>query len=171
MFLKSSTELPLEFELVRAGIGQPSQQWLQGPAADAGRYGRRVLVDVGLEVGGHPLRRSALVEMGEPVMTDRVATFPIWLEVEEHRSLFPTFGGSLDAAWLGAGCTQLTLNAWYDPPFGLLGRLADRTLFHRVAEAVAQRFLQGVAERLTAQLRPQGVGSGAGVKSSVPASR
>src|SRR5438876_2452948 len=71
MFLKSTMELPMDFELVRAAIAQPSRQWIQGPAADAGRYGRRVLVDVGLEVGGHPLSRSALVEIGEPVATGR----------------------------------------------------------------------------------------------------
>jgi hypothetical protein len=112
--------------------------------------GERLLVEVGLQVHGHEVSRSAWLETGEPVTTDRVASLPFRLRAEDHQRLFPSLGGSIDAAWLGHGRTHLALTAQYDPPFGSLGRVADRALFHRVAEAVALRFLETVAERLAA---------------------
>jgi hypothetical protein len=152
MFLKSYTELPVDFDRVRAVLRQRPREWLTGPVADAGRDGQRMLVEVGLEVRNHPVSRPAWLEVGEPVTGERFASLPVSLGVEDQEGLFPTFTGSLDAAWLGDGRTHLALSAQYEPPFGLLGRLADRTLLHRVAEAVAQHFLREVAERLSDQL-------------------
>jgi hypothetical protein len=150
MFLKSYTELPLGFDGVRASMLRRPNHWLVGLAAAIERNGERLLVEVGLEVHGHQFSRSAWLETGEPVTTDRVVSLPFWLRVEDHQRLFPSLEGSIDAAWLGHGRTYLALNAQYDPPFGPLGGVADRALLHRVAEAVARRFLETVAERLVA---------------------
>lgn len=40
------------------------------------------------------------------------------------------------------------LSGQYEPPPGLVGLAADGILLHRVAELVAQRFLEAVAHRL-----------------------
>jgi len=150
MFLKSVTELAVAFEDVRVAMLREPRRWLIGLAAEAGDRGDRLLVDVGLDVGGHEVSRRALIEMGDPMITDRVASLPLRLRVEDHERLFPSLEGSLDAAWLGPGRTHLAFSASYDPPFGTLGRAVDRTLLHRVAEAVAQRFLEAVARELVA---------------------
>jgi hypothetical protein len=110
--------------------------------------------------------RSAWLETGEPLITDRVASLPLWIEARDLRGLFPSFTGSLDAAWLGGERTHLALSAWYVPPLGVLGSVADRALLHRVAEAVARNFLEKVAERLLA--RPS-AGAAHGVGSGQPA--
>ena len=167
MFLKSYTELPVDFERVRAAMRQHPLEWLAGPAGDAGRDGQRMLLEVGLEVRSHPVSGPAWLEVGEPVTGERFALLPLSLGVEDQEGLFPTFTGSLDAAWLGAGRTQLALSAQYEPPFGLLGRAADRALLHRAAEAVAQHFLREVAERLSDQLA--GAAKGHAVRAGLPA--
>jgi hypothetical protein len=148
MFLKSVTEMEVDFDDVRAAMLGDPRSWLAGPAAEAGNAGDRLLLDVGLRVGGREASRRARLEMGEPMTTDRVALLPLRLGVEDQQGLFPSLEGSLDAAWLGPGRTHLALTATYDPPIGVGGRAADRALLHRVAEAVAQRFLEAVARDL-----------------------
>jgi hypothetical protein len=154
MFLKSVTELPVDFAEVRAAMLRDPRQWLSGLAAAAGDEGDRLLVEVGLEVRGHEVSRPAWLEVGEPMTTDRVVLLPVRLRSEEHEGLFPTLEGSLDAAWLGRGRTHLALTASYEPPFGVVGRTVDRALLHRVAEAVAQRFLEAVGRELAAGTAP-----------------
>jgi hypothetical protein len=151
MFLKSVTELDAEFEDVRAAmLGSPVRR-LERLAAAAGDEGDRMLVDVGLQVGGRDLRQRARLELGTAVTTERTVSLPLTLGVEDHRQLFPTLECSLEAAWLGPGRTHLALMAQYEPPFGLVGRAVDRALLHRVAEAVAQRFLEAVGGELAAR--------------------
>jgi hypothetical protein len=159
MFLKSVTELEVDFDDVRAAMLGDARDWLAGPAAEAGDGGGRLLLDVGLQARGHEPDRRVRLEMGEPMITDRVALLPLCLRVEEHQGLFPSLEGSLDAAWLGPGRTYLALTATYDPPFGVVGRSADRALLHRVAETVAQRFLEGVAGELEVRRRLAGAGA------------
>jgi hypothetical protein len=149
MFLKSVTELNVDFADVRAAMLSEPRTWLAGLAAAAGADGEQLLVDVGLEVGGHEIGRRAKLEVRAPMTADRVVLLPLSLRVEDYRRLFPSLEGSLDAAWLGPGRTHLALTATYDPPLGVLGRVVDRALLHRVAEAVAQRFLEAIARELT----------------------
>jgi hypothetical protein len=52
----------------------------------------------------------------------------------------------------GPGRTYLALSLTYEPPLGMLGRVADQTLLHCVAEAVSQRLLMALAGELTARV-------------------
>ena len=150
MFLKSYTEIGLPFGEVRDTMARQPRLWLDGLAAAAEQDGRRLLVEVGLEVHGHDVSRLAWLEVGEPVTTGRVSALPFRLLINGG-ALFPELEGTIDAAWLGADRTHLALAAQYEPPLGPLGRAIDRTLLHRVAEAVARRFLDTFARRLAAQ--------------------
>lgn len=149
MFLKSVTELEVDFDQVRAAMSGDPRDWLAGLAAEAGNEGDSLMVEVGLEVAGHEVGRRARLEIGDLMSTDRVALLPIQLRAEDHERLFPSLEGSLDAAWLGVGRTHLALTVSYEPPLGRVGRAVDRALLHRVAEAVAQRFLEAIARELT----------------------
>ena len=150
MFLKSVTEVRMDFDEVRAAMLGPQRRWLDGLAAAAGDEGDRLLVEVGLRVGGREVGRRASLDVGPPVCTDRVVMLPLRLRVEDRKRLVPSLEGSLDAAWLGPGRTHLALSGTYEPPLGIMGRALDRALLHRVAEAVAQRFLEAVARELEA---------------------
>jgi hypothetical protein len=151
MFLKTVTELAADFDDVRAAILRDPHVWLAGLAEDAGEEGDRLVVHVGLEVAGHQVGGRARLELGEPMTTDHVVMLPLSLRSQDHRRVYPTMEGSLDAAWLGPGRTYLALSVTYDPPLGLVGRAADRALLHRVAETASQRFLQAVAAELEAR--------------------
>ena len=148
MFVKSVTEVDVDFEDVRAAMLSDPRAWLANIAATAGEDSDRLLVDVGLQVAGREVSRRAGLDVGEPMTADRVVLLPLRLRIEEHERLFPSLDGSLDAAWLGPGRTHLALTAGYEPPFGVVGRAVDRALLHRVAEAVAQRFLEAAAREL-----------------------
>jgi len=151
MFLKSVTELAADFHDVRAVMLSDPHEWLDGLAVTAGEEGDRLLVDVGLQVGGRELSRRAALQVGEPMATDRVVLLPLRIRAADHQRLFPSLEGSLDAGWLGPGRTHLALTATYDPPLGAVGRTMDRALLHRVAEAVGQRFLESAATELLAR--------------------
>jgi hypothetical protein len=49
---------------------------------------------------------------------------------------------------MGPARSQLSLSARYAPPRGAAGKLADRALLHRVAEATIQDFVDRTAEAL-----------------------
>jgi hypothetical protein len=151
MFLKSITELAVDFEDVQAVMLRDPQEWLAGLAAKARDHGDLLVVNVGLEVAGQQVGGGAQVEIGEPMTSQRVLMLPLRLRARDHRGLFPTLEGSLDAAWLGRHRTYLASSFQYEPPLGLVGRAVDRALLHRVAEAVAQRFLESVANDLRAR--------------------
>jgi hypothetical protein len=155
MFVKSYMELGVDFATVRDAILLRPPRWLDGLMTAAEEDGTRLLTEVGLAVGGHVLSRRAWLEVGDSSTTDRVAFLPLHMRVEDHERLFPALHGTLDAAWLGPGRTHLALSAQYAPPFGLIGRIVDRTLFHRVAEVVAQRFLARGAQHLASMAGSQ----------------
>jgi hypothetical protein len=148
MFLKSYVEIEASFDVVQAAMLSDPGQRLAGLAAVVEQEGERLLVEVGLEVGGRQLGRRADLVLGEPQVTELVVSLPVRIRVHGDHRMFPSLYGSLDAAWLGATRTQLALSLQYEPPLGALGRAIDRTLLHRVAETVAHDLLRLAAQRL-----------------------
>ena len=149
MFLKTVTELPVEFDVVRASMTGASRRWLTGLAEAAAEDHDRLLVEVGLTVAGRDVTGTARLEMGRAVaLGECVLSLPFQLRMTGHAGLFPELDGGVDAAWLGPRRTHLALTAQYEPPMGVLGRAADGMLLHRVAELIAQRFLDGIADHL-----------------------
>jgi hypothetical protein len=151
MFLKSHTELPVEFDVVRHTLTGCPPTCLEAAAEDAWRHARRLMAEVGLDTltRAEGSTRPARAEVGAAVSSEHVTTVPLRFLVVDHGRWFPSLEGSLDAAWLGPGRTQLTLNAQYEPPHSVIGKRVERTLLHRVVEAVAQRFVESAAQRLT----------------------
>lgn len=149
MFLKSVTELPVDFEAVRATMTDRARPWLTQLAEAAGDDCDRYLVDVGVPLGHGRLTRPSVLQVGDQAaLGDRVVSLPLRLRIADHAELFPALQGSLDAAWLGADRTHLALAVQYEPPFGLLGRVADGVVLHRIAELVVQHLLEAIAGRL-----------------------
>jgi hypothetical protein len=158
MFLKSVTELAIDFDDVRTVIVRTPREWLDWLAAEAREEGNRLTVHVGLEVAGKHVGGPVELEVGEPADSHHVVMLPLRLRSRDHRRLFPTLEGSLEAAWLGRGQTYLALSLTYDPPLGLVGQAVDRALLHRVAETVAQRFLEAIANELLVRAECLGQG-------------
>jgi hypothetical protein len=115
-----------------------------------------------LEVAGKHVGGPVALEVGEPLDSRQAVLLPLRLRPRDHNRLFPILDGSLDAAWLGPGRTYLALSLTYDPPLGLVGRMVDQTLLHRVAETVAQRFLEAIGHELTVRAEAIAGGEPAG---------
>jgi len=118
--------------------------WLPDLAGDAGASSEARMADVGF---GHAVRvnRKVLVEVGTPIRDEARTLVPLRWRSESGEALFPALDGEIEVAPVGASRTQLSMTARYTPPFGLLGRVADRALLHRVAEATIKDFVENVA--------------------------
>lgn len=148
MFLKSHTELAVEFDAVRHVLVECPVPVLAAAALEVQPYGERLLEEVGLRsIIGTAGRPS--VHVGDAIANDRMASLPFHLRVEENGTVIRSLEGSLDAAWLGAGRTHLALSAQYEVPVAAMGSIVDRALLHRVVEAATQRFVESAARRLT----------------------
>jgi hypothetical protein len=148
MFLKSVTELAVDFDKVSTVILHTPREWLEWLAAEAGDGANPLVVNVELELGGQHVDRPARLEVGEPVGSHHAVRLPLRFTSAHHRRLVPAMVGSLDATPLGDGRTYLALSLTYDPPLGPVGTAVDHALLHSVAEAAAQRFLQAVGNEL-----------------------
>ena len=144
VFVRSFIEIPAPFAAVQEALLRDPDAWLPGLAGRAGRSGESRLADVGF---GHAVRldRQVLVEVGVAIRGDGRALIPLRWRSESREALFPELEGEVEIAPVGPDLTQLSMTGRYAPPFGLLGRVADRALLHRVAEATVKDFVDNVA--------------------------
>ncbi|HXM54218.1 MAG TPA: hypothetical protein VOB72_02425 [Candidatus Dormibacteraeota bacterium] len=148
MYLRTYVDLALDFEEVRAALlrGRPPA-CLEEAALDAERECDALLAAAGLTSAGQFASWPTAVEADAPITTDRLASVPLCLY--SGRTLLTRLA-TLDAGWLGAGRTHLSLSMSYDAHLDEPNGIRDRALLHRVHEAVALRFLDAIANRLLA---------------------
>ena len=63
--------------------------------------------------------------------------------------LYPTFDGSVAVTAIDDTSCLLTVAATYEPPFGRLGAVLDRTVMHGVAASTAAEFTHRLSHALT----------------------
>jgi hypothetical protein len=150
MLARYFIELPLPPALVEeALVGEPSA-WLTAIAQRASDRGDALLADVGIGER-HRVERTVELQLGEPIRATTKTVVPLsWRAVGATRGLFPTLDADLEIAPLGSATTQLAISARYAPPLGVVGRMLDRAVLHRVAEATIKDFLDQVGGAVTA---------------------
>lgn len=99
------------------------------------------------------IARVVTMEIGIAEIHTYGLSYPVRWEAAEARLLFPELTADLILSKKGADETELTLRGTYEPPLGPVGRLADRVLLGRVAEATVKSWM----DRLAAALSPQSV--------------
>ncbi len=121
---------------------------LDGMAAAAYREGEEIRARIG--VGGESLAvaKTVRLEVGQPVGEDETMLLPIVWEATGTPGLFPRMEAEVVLAALGPELTQLSLRGSYRPPLGPIGRVFDRALLHRVAEASVKGFVDRVARTI-----------------------
>lgn len=77
--------------------------------------------------------------------------YPISWTVNGAAMLFPSLEADLWLTSLGPHQTRLTLKGNYRPPLGTLGRIADRALLGRVAEATVADWIDRLATAVNEQ--------------------
>jgi hypothetical protein len=141
MFARYFIELPLDASDIEAALTAAPERLLQPIAKTATQRGDRLLAEVGF---GDTLRveRSVEIEIGAAVRTRSKTVIPFtWRATGSTAGLFPTMDGDLEVASLDTALTQLAISARYAPPLGVVGRMLDRAVLHRVAEATVKDFL------------------------------
>jgi hypothetical protein len=157
MFVRSFVELNASYPEVDAALTRDCHEWLPRLATTAGDGGERRLAAVGF---GNAVRveRPVLVTVGRPIRMAFKTLVPISWRPSSAEALLPGMEAEIEVAPMGEDHTQLAMTASYTPPFGLIGRVADRALLHRVAEATIKDFLDRVASRVGERLAGAGTG-------------
>lgn len=145
VFARYYVELDLPADRAEAVLANGSVSWLPGLVEAANRHGDALMAEVGFGEDVRIARRVA-VSLGEPIRMPTKTVLPLHWEAAEGPGLFPSLDADLEIAPMGAGATQLAVSARYVPPLGRLGRVIDRALLHRVAEATIKDFLDGVRD-------------------------
>lgn len=151
MFLRYYTIIERPFQDAEGAFLSSPENWMPVLASEASGNGERLLAELGFKVGDRRLKRQIMLELGEALRGATLTIRPVRWHAAANAALFPELEGHLEVAALGAGATQLGLSANYRPPLGLVGKLADRTLLHRVAEVTVKDFVERVAARLRVQ--------------------
>ncbi|HUZ87871.1 MAG TPA: hypothetical protein VNF26_13060 [Candidatus Baltobacterales bacterium] len=149
MFLRYYTVIERPFEDAEGGFLSSPENWMPVLASEASSHGERLLAELGFKVGDRRIARQIELELGEAMRGATLTIRPVRWHAAANAGLFPELDGHIEVAALGVGATQLGLSANYKPPLGLIGKLADRTLLHRVAEVTVKDFVERVALRLS----------------------
>ncbi|MEA2438409.1 MAG: hypothetical protein QOF65_2965 [Thermoleophilaceae bacterium] len=148
MFARYFVELEIEPDHVRDLLLHGPDSWLPALATAATYQGDVLLAKVGF---GQEIRieRTVTVELGPPLALASKTILPLRWTPTGTSGLFPSLDADLEIARLEDARTQLAMSARYAPPLGAVGRVVDRMVMFRVAEATIKDFLDRVAQVLT----------------------
>ena len=142
MFARYFIELPMDASQVEAALADEPEAFLQPIARRATLRGDRLLADVGF---GDTVRVERSVAVQGSMIVGRTTSKMIipfsWRATGTSAGLFPTMEGDLEVASFGKALSQLAISARYSPPLGIVGRVLDRAVLHRIAEATIKDFL------------------------------
>jgi hypothetical protein len=147
MFARYFVELPISPEEVERALTRDPRLWLPGLAERAHHRGDVLLSEVGFGEAVR-IKRSVAVELGRSVRIGSKFVAPLRWAASAGADLFPSLDADLEVAPIRPGRTQLAMNARYVPPFGTVGRVIDRAVLSRVAEATLKDFLDRVADAI-----------------------
>ena len=150
MFVRYYLDIAASFQNVEAAILDDPEAWVPGLLRAAEDRGQRLLAEVGFAVDTRRIDKQVQIELGAPLRTPSKTALPMSWRATGPEGLFPQLDADIEVASLGADRTQLSISARYRAPIGAVGRLLDRALLHRVAEATVKDFLDRVGE----QVRP-----------------
>lgn len=147
MFIEYSTRVKAGLADVEKGldaIRASLQEW----ADVAYREGEQLRARVG---PSESLAREVRLEIGIAEIHAYGLVYPVEWTATGAALLFPDLTADLILAKLGHDETKLTLKGTYQPPLGPLGKLADRTVLHRVAEATVKDWMDRLAAALSSE--------------------
>ena len=147
MFARYFVELPIEPQRVERALTDAPANWLRGLAREAQYRGDTLLAEVGF---GERVRvaRQVAIQLGAPVYAGGKTVLPLRWMPTDAPGLFPALEADLEVAPLPPNRTQLSMSARYVPPLGMIGKVIDRAILSRVAEAMLKDFLDRVGDAL-----------------------
>lgn len=163
MFARYFVELPIEPWRIERALTDAPAHWLTRIAVEAHHRGDTLLAEVGF---GERVRvaRKVTLALGVPIHTAGKTVIPLGWKPTDAPGLFPALEADLEVAPLAPDRTQLAMSARYEPPLGLIGKVIDRSILYRVAEATLKDFLDRIADAIVLEAdlaEPRDVAAGA----------
>lgn len=94
--------------------------------------------EVSMKIGIAEIHRTGLV-------------YPIQWKASDAGLLFPELNADLILSKAGSNVTYVTLRGTYQPPMGPFGRLVDRAVLGRVADATVADWVERLGSELSSQ--------------------
>jgi hypothetical protein len=148
MFVRYFVDLPVPFEDVETSLLDDPGAWVPGLLRDAEDRGEHLLAEVGFALEDHRIDKEVEIRLGSAYRIPTKTLLPMTWRATGAERLFPQLDADIEVAALGSHRTLLSISARYRPPMGTLGRVLDRAMLHRVAEATIKDFLDRVGERI-----------------------
>jgi hypothetical protein len=148
MFVRYFVDLPVAFEDVETSLLDDPGAWVPGLLRDAEDRGELLLAEVGFTLDERRVDKEVEIRLGSAYRIPGKTLLPMTWRATGAERLFPQLDADLEVAALGSMRTLLSISARYRPPMGSLGRVLDRAMLHRVAEATIKDFLDRVGERV-----------------------
>jgi len=117
---------------------------LDGWAQDSYRRGERLQV----KIAAAGVAKTVRMRVGEPISGEETLRLPVTWEAAGATSLFPEMSADMIFSAVGDDLTQVKFQGTYEPPLGSVGRLLDRAMLHRVAEASVKNFVDRIITAL-----------------------
>ena len=146
MFVREERSLGRSFEAVVEEFAQVPRMWL--PDIAEATLGTAEGASARLDAAG--LSKKVSIQVGSALRETARAVMPMRVVATGPAGLFPQLDADLELLATGPSTVMLRLTGSYRVPLGTAGRLLDRMLLHRAAEASLRHFLKRVSERLLA---------------------
>lgn len=149
MFIHYSTHVPVGLAEVEKRIDRIKgdlKEW----ADLAYREGEELRSKVGPVEG---LAKSVSLEIGVAEIHRSGLVYPIKWTASGASALFPELNADLALSQMGQSMTALSLDGTYEPPLGVVGRMADRMILGRVADATVRNWMDRLAEAVVSNHR------------------
>ncbi len=91
----------------------------------------------------------------EVYIADRAVRWEFGLSIRaaSNEGIFPTFEGTLSLTPVGGKAAELWLQGSYEPPFGAIGEVLDRTVLRHAAERSLLSFMQRIVDDVVADAK------------------
>ena len=147
MFVHYSTEVAVPMAEVERHLDHLRSDLGSG-AAVAYREGEELRSRVGPIDGS--LAKEVRMELGIAEIHRTGLVYPINWSATGAELLFPRLNADLHISHLGGNQTTISLEGTYEPPMGSVGKVVDRILLRKVADATVKAWVDRLADALVA---------------------
>lgn len=145
MFVHYFTHVPLNVSEVEKRLDALRTN-LAEMADVAYREGEELRAKVGPWEGG--FAKEVELEIGTAEIHRTGIAYPITWTATGAQVLFPKLNAELLLAHVGKTLTRIAIEGTYEPPLGFVGKMADRALLGRYADAAVRNWLDRLAESI-----------------------
>jgi hypothetical protein len=146
MFVREERSVERSFEAVVDEFAGVPHGWLPDIAEETLGIGEGMTAR--LKAAG--VSKKVSIQVGSVLRETSRVVMPMRVVATGPAGFFPQLDADLELLATGSSTATLRLTGSYRVPLGPPGRLLDRVLLHRVAEASLKHFLERVSERLLA---------------------